>query len=507
MRKALLVPSTALVLCTVLLMPGAARAAPPGGTAQAPALVAQEAPIERVVVYSDQARVHRPTRVTLGAGSTRVILASLPAAVLPDTVRVECESAAIANVEVARTWERLPRQAEGKALLARIEHVLDDVRALDDEQRTLRTELQFVESLQPVAERKRPDKEPPLMFVDAWRRVLQWSEARAARVRARLAALPALRLKLARQLQALRVEGRKLLPDAVTGPALRVAVTLRGNPGAHRVALSYVVSGVRWVPSYDLRYDPLNPAVEASYYALVTQSTGEDWRQARLAFSTILPSHLLAVPELPTLTLGRTTGFTPTPRERWEPRPNPWVAPAAPVRPDTVMAELEGVLRHAHDVPAAGEVTRNLRGEAGRDRDDDGVADAESRLKQEPKPAEAPRPLPAQPARPSYDFEDAKVTGGLRRPPAPPAGSVAVLSETVAVSRGRHRVSVASTPRETIPWTDTGYQPPYLDPDLPAASAKGHRFTMDAPGRHSVVANGSPVRVPLLRERFGVSPV
>jgi uncharacterized protein (TIGR02231 family) len=81
------------------------------------------------------------------------------------------------------------------------------------------------------------------------------------------------------------------------------------------------------------------------------------------------------------------------------------------------------------------------------------------------------------------------------------------VSKSVAVTDGRHRVAVSAPPQETVLWTETGYRPPDLDPDLPAASAKGHRFTIDAPGRHSVVANGSPVRVPLLRERFSVSPV
>jgi len=295
---------SSLLLCVVLAAPALARAAPPGGPLQAPpGVIVADAPVDHVVVYSDQARVHRTARVTLPAGPARVILASLPASARPDTVRVECDSATFTNVEVTRTWERLPRQAEGKALLLKIERVLDELRTLDDEQRTLRTELGFVESLRPVSERKRPEKEAPGMFVDTWRRVLQWADGRATRIRARLAAMPALRLKHEQQLQALYVEGRKLLPDAASGPALRVAVTLKGNPGAHRVALSYVVMGVRWVPSYDLRYDPLNPAVEASYYALVTQATGEDWRQARLAFSTIMPSHLLAVPELPTLKL------------------------------------------------------------------------------------------------------------------------------------------------------------------------------------------------------------
>jgi hypothetical protein len=620
MRRRLLV----FVCGALAAAPVAARPAPPG-----PVATVAEAPIERVVVYSDQARVYRAARVTLGAEAAPVTLAALPPGAWPDTVRVECESAEIANVEVSRTWARLPRQAEGKALLVKIEQVLDEVRALEDEQRLLQTELGIVESLQPLPERKRPDKEPPLMFVETWRRVIQWTESRGARARARLAAMPARRYALDQRLQALRVEGRKLLPDAASGPALRVVVTLRGKPGPHDVSLSYVVGGVRWVPSYDLRYDPQNPAVEATYYAVVSQASGEDWKQARFAFSTILPSNLLAVPELPTWTLGKTTGFTPTPRERWEQRPVPWRAPSAAPEPDPALVELEQAvgrlpagadeqeertkatvdttllfpteshlqsltqaarnqrdviklncvndkltqvqalrrmaaateqeLRGAQDAASRNHAqarlrviidrVRALRQEAGACVGEQAAYDGRLReleknvdkAKQEiyrsraraqllrdtvlggrvdTPAAQAPPPPPAEPKTAADEDRDgvADEEVAAKKSDVQPS-RMTVLQAAPAARRSRGRsfgrllgFSAGSSrssgpPRETVPWTDTGYRPPYLDPDLPAASAKGHRFTMEAPGRHSVVANEVPVRVPLLRERFAVTPV
>jgi hypothetical protein len=619
MRPELLI----LVFGALAAAPAAARPAPAG-----PVVATEAAPIERVVVYSDQARVYRATRAVLGADAAPVTLAALPPAAWPDTVRVECASAEIANVEVSRTWARLPRQAEGKALLAQIERAQDQARALDDEQRLLQTELGLVESLQPLSERKRPDKEPPAMFVETWRRVIGWADGRGARIRARLAAMPALRLALEQKLIALRVEGRKLLPDAASGPALRVVVTLRGKPGTHDVTLSYVVGGVRWVPAYDLRYDPQNPGVDATYYAVVSQSTGEDWRQAKFAFSTILPSNLLAVPELPTWTLGKTTSFTPTPRERWEQKPVPWRAADAAPEPDGTLVELEQAVGRLPLSPEENEeraraitvdqtmlfptenhlqsltqAARNQRDviklncvndklvqvqtlrrmavqteQEARVATDEGArqhAQAKLRvivsrvraLRQEGNQcvgqetaydqrlqeleknvdktkeqvyrsrmrtrllretvlsgkaeAAAQAPPPAEPGPAAgrdedrdgvADEEDAKEVPRKRLAPAR-SSEMHVLAAAPAARRGRRLFSFgggstrAPTPSETVPWTDTGYRPPYLDPDLPAASAKGHRFTMDAPGRHSVVANGVPVRVPLLREHFAVSPV
>ena len=69
-------------------------------TAGNPATATPVATIQRVVVYSKQARVFREARVTLGGKGRRLRLASLPAAVVPGTVQVECPTARIQRVEM-----------------------------------------------------------------------------------------------------------------------------------------------------------------------------------------------------------------------------------------------------------------------------------------------------------------------------------------------------------------------------------------------------------------------
>jgi len=119
----------------------------------------------------------------------------------------------------------------------------------------------------------------------------------------------------------------------------------------------------------------------------------------------------------------------------------------------------------------------------------------------------AEAPAAASPAPPREEPAAADEAEARPRRMSPLAGSYAVRRRSSRRLFSMAGSTASAPPAETVPWTDTGYRPPYLDPDLPAASAKGHRFTMDAPGRHSVTASGTPVRVPLLRERFAVSPV
>lgn len=65
-----------------------------------------------------------------------------------------------------------------------------------------------------------------------------------------------------------------------------------------KVELTYLVGGASWTPAYDARADEANGAVELSTWATVKQSTGEDWKDAKLLLSTAVPSQNATPPEL-----------------------------------------------------------------------------------------------------------------------------------------------------------------------------------------------------------------
>ena len=61
---------------------------------------------------------------------------------------------------------------------------------------------------------------------------------------------------------------------------------------------SYIVSAASWYPLYDARVSSQTKEIELSYYAMVRQSTGEDWRDIGLTFSTADPMSVKSLPEL-----------------------------------------------------------------------------------------------------------------------------------------------------------------------------------------------------------------
>jgi Domain of unknown function (DUF4139)/N-terminal domain of unknown function (DUF4140) len=542
-----------LALCTGALVTLASLAAAPTAARAATAPPPPElvpAKIDTVLVYSTEARVFREAKVALKArGARRVALVDLPRLALPGTLKVECKSARVEGVEVIRTRGNLPQQAKAKELVDKIELVTDRLTDLEDERQVLQQELSFIEALglrrEPTGTAPRPG--PEGLFAGAWQQILSWMGQRSGKLRARLALLAAERRTQHKALHKLKVEAREGFdPAALNRQVSRVVATVAGGVGAHKVRLSYRVAGVRWVPSYDLRYLPARRAVEATYYATVNQRSGEDWDRARLRFSTGLPTQLLAVPELPTWTLGRKRDFTPTPRPRTEPGQVPWTPAPPPRIHDPALTRLVALMQGRRmgwqsttpkkpagpadqpdndrdgiqdeedegeddgkdsfeDIDGRPDVTRqqkleDLRQRVRRERKRVYRSRYKRRLLKETVLAGKARPRKPYPASPTPEpSADRLTTLSLKSPPAAQRASFSGLS--LGSSRSSY------VPRETVPWTDTGYRGPSLHPDLPAAAAKGYRFTLYAPGRHSVKANGSRRRVPVLRKRLSVQPV
>ena len=491
--------------------------------------------VSKVVVYSTQARVFRQARVLLQGPTQEVALADLPSGARHDTLRVECKTARVQRVEVIQARGRLPQQVKARELVRKIEALSDQLLLQQDERRILQSELRFISTLslrQPVPVAGRREAEG--LFAAAWKQILDWMGKRTGDLNTRLGQLAEQRQKLRKQLFELQVEARKLRPGTSQQRVPRVVARIAGKPGRHKVELSYRVSGVRWVPSYDLRYDVRSRTVEAAYYAVVKQTSGEDWEAAALRFSTGQPTRVVAIPELPTWTLGRKRDFSPTPSPRLEPAVARWSPRVPALLADPLMTRLAQLTR-GH------EIDRSIRGKdsgaaygykdkprvtsrnAGPPLQYERMARKKRRLEAvlREKPAEEPADMDdaeAEADEPAPDMSKASPPPApspspVRDPrPSMPAPRMALRAQSTspAGASGGAAWSYRAKPAKptvTLPWTDAGYRPPSLHPDLPAAAAKGYIFTLYAPGRHTVSSSGKQRRIPLLRRSLKVQPV
>ncbi len=254
--------------------------------------------VEAVVVYPDRAQVTRVAQVSCGGRST-VTFEQLPPSADPSTFRAAAAEGA--TVEGLQAREETQAEAYSEEL-AQVEAALQKAQAeaqalADDAVRTQtlqRLGAQYEAVAQQLVSREMVTGRPDL---EAWQAA--YAQALGANLEAadQTATLTARQRALSYRLAELQLQQARLQNAAQRRQ--RAAEVLVACPRGRTatVRLTYLVGGASWTPQYEVRArEP--KASELSTWATVTQSTGEDWRGAKLLLSTAVPSQDATVPEL-----------------------------------------------------------------------------------------------------------------------------------------------------------------------------------------------------------------
>jgi uncharacterized protein (TIGR02231 family) len=77
-----------------------------------------------------------------------------------------------------------------------------------------------------------------------------------------------------------------------TDESKTVVINLLSNEDREiNLGLSYIVTKAGWAPQYDARADSAAGKIDIVCYAVITQFTGEDWKNANIEISTAMPSY------------------------------------------------------------------------------------------------------------------------------------------------------------------------------------------------------------------------
>lgn len=335
------------------LPPPVAAAAERVLEADADRAVAVELPMTNVMVFSDRARVTRsgPVRWSAlawpaDAGAPKVVrVPDLPGAVLTGTLRVTAAGAKVVRVEAQAVERERWSIEQVDAFLADLEKVSDQIMLTSGRLDATRESMAFLASLRaasPVPEKDRLGKATPVIAPEAWRAVQEWLSKRRGAARTVEAANEAELRTLSKDLVRLQREVQRRELGAATDHKLQVSIIVEPERADGSLTVEYAVPGALWKPAYELFFEPDGSPeggkVELLAAGLVSQATGEEWRDVKLALSTAMPSVGIAMPKLHTWTLGDDREWVPRPSARTPPRRASLFAP--PAR-RAALAELE----------------------------------------------------------------------------------------------------------------------------------------------------------------------
>ncbi len=277
-------------------------------TAAAEPLVV-ESKITEVTVYSDRARITRAAAVKVSPSATVVLFKKLPGWVDDGSVRlalVPAEAGEIVDVQVRRDYLALATDKAYLDAAAAVQEVADQIAGLNDELAVLDAQARQIDAIKVFSLEKLPrDAALREVKVESYAQVVQFIAASLREVAQARRAVETRRRELmpelaARQKRLQELQGLTQLEET------SVLVTIEGRRTANAdLHLTYMLPGATWEPAHELRARGRTPdAVELTSFAVVTQTTGEDWEGVRLSFSAQSSTETNRIPHLGALTLG-----------------------------------------------------------------------------------------------------------------------------------------------------------------------------------------------------------
>lgn len=295
------------ILATVQSPPPPASAKPVVASApKGPQANVLSSTIRNVTVYSDRARVTRRATAAIGPKPTVYAFKALPGWVDDGSVRVSTSLGRIVDVRVSRNY--LARATDPAYLQAEeaLQALTNRMAALTDEMKVLDAQSKQIENIKAFSlEKVTKDTTIGDISVESYGRVVAFiSKSLRETAKARRTVLIE-RTKLQPEIDAAQrrlneLKGLTQLEETM------VLVALEHTAKADSVIeITYMLPGATWEPMHELRVSKLRPqTVEVASFAVITQTSGEDWNHADITFSTQSSTETVRIPALEALTLG-----------------------------------------------------------------------------------------------------------------------------------------------------------------------------------------------------------
>ena len=264
--------------------------------------------ITEVTVYADRARVTREVALELPAKTDRFSFTKLPSWIDEGSVRVSLKTAEgakgeVLDVQIRRTYLTAASDEDVRKAQDAVQEISDQVNELSDKQKVIDQRRKHLESIRVFSLDKLPkDAAAREVKVAEYVEFLAFLETSLTKLNADRRALE----KQRREIQPEQNARQKRLSELNSKAQLEeraVEVALRGT-GQATVVLTYLLAGASWEPAHELRADEKGGMVQITSYAVVRQTTGEDWGVPKLSFSTQNLGRTARIPELDTLLVG-----------------------------------------------------------------------------------------------------------------------------------------------------------------------------------------------------------
>ena len=250
-----------------------------------------ESRITAVTVYTDRAVVTRSATTELTGGTVELVFANLPESLNDQSMQVSgrgTAQATILDVSAKQTYVDFTPNARVKELEDQLKALLLQVRGLDDRKGVLDAQSSMLGKMESALFAP-PAKDVPRADLNQFTTAMTYLTEQRSKIIAETASLDTQRETLAQKISTVEQQLNELRGAGGRGYKTVTVRVSAVQAGSLEVALSYTVPNASWWPSYDARVLSGERAVALSYFGVIRQNTGEEWKDVTLTLSTARP--------------------------------------------------------------------------------------------------------------------------------------------------------------------------------------------------------------------------
>ena len=268
--------------------------------------LAQVKPVESKVieatVFKDRAMVTRSADVILQKGENTILFSDLTTDIKDESVRISANGNSeikILDVKVERRFTAEIREEKINELQKKIDELNRQMQVSTDQLAIYDSKKAFIESLK--AESIKYANQKILISTNSpkeWSELLKFIDSNLNEIYKGIRDESYKRSLLDPEIRALKStidQTRKV--EQRNYKEIIVKIDAAENTKAN-IQASYIVNSANWYPIYDARVSSKTKQLELSFFAMMQQSTGEDWKDVKLTFSTADPLSVKTLPKL-----------------------------------------------------------------------------------------------------------------------------------------------------------------------------------------------------------------
>jgi len=266
--------------------------------------VEQKTPISQVVIYNDRVEITRMHKTGYQPGEYQFKMTDLPSSLDENSVRASGSGTAevkINGVKIETVYLDTTTNQKYKALEDSVEDLKEQQRIYDDRYNLLQKEADYLDKIKNASTAVpsgRESEKQKSTTVSEWTGLYNFYDAKFEAVNKEQRSIEKSKKALQIKLNALQSRLQKVSAGAnLTKKDVTVSFTVK-KEGTLALSLSYMMMGASWHPQYDIRVSPENKEVEFTYYGVIYQNTGEDWKNVKITLSTAQPSISGSMPAL-----------------------------------------------------------------------------------------------------------------------------------------------------------------------------------------------------------------